>query len=788
MASNSNTVNVRITGDATSLKTATDTATNELDKLGNSAQRAGGNGTDPLEPIGKKIDMNNLMEAGETVGQVGEKIMDVGLKSVRSAAQQQAMNAAFKQTMGDALPYANEQVNKLSKAYDILPNRIKPSYQQFTAMFKGLGIETNKAVDMASQAMRISANAAAYYDKSLEESNAALSSFVKGNYEGGEAVGIFANDTQMAAYAAKNNLIPATEGAKQASEELLIASEKAGKKQQEAIQKYGEGSLEAREASLKLKDVQDKINEELGSQTQKWADLDEATKQAVRLDYAENSMVLAGAIDKTGEMAGQASREADGYENQMGNLDSQMETFYATLGKDVLPLFLEGVKLAIDLFKQLGEIVGAIPEPIKQIIFVFGGIAGAIGMLAPTIAAFATIFTAGMAPVIGIVAGIALGISALIIVIQNWGAIWDWIVEKTKAIFEFLGLDFDAFKAKVEEVWNAIKETFTIVTTAISDFVMEMWSKLTTWWIDNQGLIERTAKIVWEGIKFVIEAVMNTIVPFLQIAWDTIKGIVTVAWDIIKNTVGTALDVILGIIKAIMRAINGDWDGAWQIVKDTAQRLWEGIKYNIKTILESLFQAIKDIVRNIGESISNKWNEIKENASRTWNAIKEAITAPFQQAWDTISGFIDRMKNAFDFQWKLPEIQLPQIPSIQLETSSIEILGKTITYPSGFNIQWHAKGGIFSQPTLLGGGHGVGEAGAEAVIPLNAKTLGGIGAGIARQMVKAANPEYKEVTPQGGNRSVVVNWTGDVDSPERIHELAVAINEEFMIMNNNGYN
>ncbi len=62
-----------------------------------------------------------------------------------------------------------------------------------------------------------------------------MTSFIKGNYEGGESIGLFANDTQMASYATKNGLIPATEGAKKASEELTIAQEKAMKKQQEAV-------------------------------------------------------------------------------------------------------------------------------------------------------------------------------------------------------------------------------------------------------------------------------------------------------------------------------------------------------------------------------------------------------------------------------------------------------------------------------------------------------------------------------------------------------------------------
>lgn len=58
-----------------------------------------------------------------------------------------------------------------------------------------------------------------------------------------------------------------------------------------------------------------------------------------------------------------------------------------------------------------------------------------------------------------------------------------------------------------------------------------------------------------------------------------------------------------------------------------------------------------------------------------------------------------------------------------------------------FDTQWNAKGGIFTQPTIFGasGGklQGAGEAGPEAVLPLNDETLGAIGKGIAKMMGSA---------------------------------------------------
>ncbi|PFD95611.1 phage tail tape measure protein, partial [Bacillus sp. AFS023182] len=86
----------------------------------------------------------------------------------------------------------------------------------------------------------------------------------------------------------------------------------------------------------------------------------------------------------------------------------------------------------------------------------------------------------------------------------------------------------------------------------------------------------------------------------------------------------------------------------------------------------------------------------------------------------------------------IPKPEMPKLPHFSLETGSKEIAGKTISYPTGINVDWRAKGGIFTRPTIFGMSNGrlqgAGEAGREAVLPLNKKTLGEIGEGIAATM------------------------------------------------------
>lgn len=240
-------------------------ATREQEKFNNSA-RNGGAAANGLT--------DNLKGVAATLGTLFaiDKIIDFGTAAVQSAGAAKAITSQFEQTFGDLQMVAQKNINKMAGDFGMVPNRLKPAMSQMTSMFKGLGLDTESAMGKATMAVTLAADAAAFYDKSYNDANAALTSFLKGNYEGGEAIGVFANDTQMAIFAVTQGVV---------------------------------------------------------AETKEWAALDEATKQATRLTYAQNMQQLAGAT-------GQAARESDGLENQMGNVQQAWTDFLAIAGSPVL--------------------------------------------------------------------------------------------------------------------------------------------------------------------------------------------------------------------------------------------------------------------------------------------------------------------------------------------------------------------------------------------------------------------------------------------------------------------
>ena len=121
----------------------------------------------------------------------------------------------------------------------------------------------------------------------------------------------------------------------------------------------------------------------------------------------------------------------------------------------------------------------------------------------------------------------------------------------------------------------------------------------------------------------------------------------------------------------------------------------------------------------IGVLLYKNWDKIKAGASalldaikNTFGKIKSAITAPIKAAVDFVKKMIDKIKSFFSFKVSLPKIKLPHF-SIKPKGWKLGDLLKG-SIPS-LGIDWYANGGIFNSPSVIG----VGEAGAEAVIPID---------------------------------------------------------------------
>ncbi|AYJ74993.1 TPA: phage tail tape measure protein [Streptococcus agalactiae] len=195
-----------------------------------------------------------------------------------------------------------------------------------------------------------------------------------------------------------------------------------------------------------------------------------------------------------------------------------------------------------------------------------------------------------------------------------------------------------------------------------------------------------------------------------------------------------AIAVITLIIQAIMNwgAITEWLQSTWDSCAAWLSELWTNIVTTATTAWSNLFN-------NLSSTISGIFNGILSTASNIWNSIKSTISNAIDGAKNAVSNGVNAIKNLFNFQIKWPHIPLPHF-RVSGSANPLDWLKGGL--PS-IGIDWYAKGGIMTKPTLFGmnGNRAMvgGEAGAEAILPLNKSTLGAIGQSIANTMNTSNN-------------------------------------------------
>lgn len=648
----------------TEAERAADKFDKTLDDVSDSSNDASNSMSDSFKKIGAAV----------TAYFAVDKVVDFGKQVVEAAANVSAEVSAFEQIMGGYSDTAQKKMNEIADNTGMVASRLTPYMTSMTAKFKGLGFDIGEATDLASDGLNLAADAAAFWDMSLDDSMSHLNSFINGSYEGGEAIGLFANDTQMASYAVSQGLV---------------------------------------------------------KQTKDWASLDEATKQATRLEYAQNMMKASGAV-------GQAAKESSQYANVQANLNEKWRQFKAQIGE---PLLENVVNPAMQKLSGLVDKASTGFQDLqkwvsenKTLLSVLRGVIGAVavGMTAYSIAQTAMTVASKLhtaatvaeklavlglngamltSPVTWIVAGIVALIAVFVILWNKcegfrnfWINLWDKIKTAFAPVIEFVKSSFESLKEKLQtgivpalqDLWAAIKEKVLPVLSLIWDYVQ----------IYIQPAFE-CLKTGLGNIKIVFQTIFTVIKTIVSTAFENIKTVITTVWNNIKIVISTVLDVIKNIIKLATSVIRGDWKGAWEAIKGIFSSIWNGIK----GIVSNVWDAIKSI-------FSNNLNAIKSSVSTVFNGIKAVIQNTINGAKNIVKSGLNAIKGFFDkLKLKFPNIKLPHFlieGSFSLNPPSVPKL----------SIKWYAKAMknamLLNQPTIFGvnpNGNlmGGGEAGQEVV-------------------------------------------------------------------------
>lgn len=528
-----------------------------------------------------------------------------------------------------------------------------------------------------------------------------------------------------------------------------------------------EGLTEAANETAKVGDLTGSLADALN-----WAGVNEEEFQA-KLDACNTEAEREALIRET--LTGLYKDAADSYEKNAAGILAQNEAqakmteAMAKLGEATQPIMTMLTELGAEILADLtphiqsfadkhlpkiktalegvGDKIGVVINFIADhwgIISVVGAtvlaIAAAISVLSTGLTVYNTVMaitSAVSAPVIGIIAaitaGIALLVAGIVLAVKHWDEITAAVQNFATKVGEFFSGLWDKITEWISGIGESISQWWDDTTQGFSDWfngIQEGWSNFWSGVGDKISEGVQAAKDKFQDMKDGLSEKVDNIKADVTEKFQNVKDAISEKTDAAKQAISDKYNQIKDTMTNVMETAKGNVQQKLDNIKQAYEDNGGGIKGIVAASMEavrSTFDSVLTTIDNLtGGKFSNIINVIRTKMNEGFNFLKgilDNIVTKFTTVWDSakniVSKAIEKIKGFMNFKWELPKIKLPHF----------SIKGKFSLDPPSipkFSVSWYQKGGVFDYPTLFGYGNGniggLGENGAEAIVPLEKNT------------------------------------------------------------------
>lgn len=320
-------------------------------------------------------------------------------------------------------------------------------------------------------------------------------------------------------------------------------------------------------------------------------------------------------------------------------------------------------------------------------------------------------------PITLVIAAIAALIAIGVLLYQNWDTVvefaktaWQGLCDFISGICQAISEFFSGLWTKLQEIFEPIGQWFSEKFQQAWDAIVNIFSNLGSWfgekWTDVTNALSDAN--TWLGDKFKQgwDAISNTfskLGSWFGDRWNESKDALAEANTWLGDKFKSGRDKVNSAFEKV-----GSWFGdRWNDIKDGVKEAdtWFGEKF------ESAKEKTQNPFQKIGSWFGDRWKDMQDALKEIPNWFKNLFNDAMDNAKNIVKSGIDKLKSFFNFDWRLPKIKLPHFNI----SGSFSLMPPRI--PS-FSVDWYARGGVFNSPSIIG----VGEAGQEAVMPLERNT------------------------------------------------------------------
>ena len=371
----------------------------------------------------------------------------------------------------------------------------------------------------------------------------------------------------------------------------------------------------------------------------------------------------------------------------------------ANLGKAVEPLITAFKSLAGDALAKIAPWIDTISRGLQDMVNgVDGGaylVERGIGKLVQSAVSMLnqmlpTVLTIGTQLIVALIQGIVSGLPQLVNTIST--AIPMIITALLEVIPQLIGAILGALPLVLETVIQAVAAILNGLAEMLPTIVDQLMAFLPVF-IDT--LIQNIPVLLQAAVTLlmaIVDAIPKIIPPLLKMLPKIVVATTELLLDYLPLLLDTGIQLFFAIIDAIPEIIPPLVSAMPTIITSIIAAIIKSIPQLLAAGIELFLALVASIPKIIPDLI---------------NALGQIV--------DTIArNLIDEVKGLMDFKWEFPKLKLPHF----------KVTGEFSLNPPRvpkLSIDWYAKGGVFDTPTLFNSASGIGglgEAGAEAIVPL----------------------------------------------------------------------
>jgi len=294
-----------------------------------------------------------------------------------------------------------------------------------------------------------------------------------------------------------------------------------------------------------------------------------------------------------------------------------------------------------------------------------------------------------------------LASSAATTVIGAWesaksffGGIWDWFtgVEEAPETFEQMG-------SAAETAASQVSGTGTSYAEAIGP--MQQFAEVSPTMSEAMATASSDIASSAAEIQAAITDNFGSARSFAETEWPAIAQAAQTALSQCATSTASSLTMIVNLFTASFATINATVSSSMATMTST-----------VTSQSAAMLSAFSNMMSGIASATASGFASVVASAEAGMSQLYNTCMSWAQQTVSAIQSAFASM---------VITIPAPKLPVINVGTNTVAVGGSSVSVPT-FSVSWNALGGIFEDPTIFNtpaGLQGVGEAGPEAILPLD---------------------------------------------------------------------